>query len=116
VDVGFEASMRSDKTPIYSIELGRISQALISSGYTSLDEQARALGVHRSTAWMIIKNKHKLGRLSAKTIDRILGNPQTPLAVRMVVQQYVTKRSERKLRPASSSKALSENKRWPGPV
>ena len=114
--VDVEASMRSDKTPVYSIELGRISQALISSGYTSLDEQARALGVHRSTAWMIIKNKHKLGRLSAKTIDRILGNPKTPLAVRMVVQQYVAKRSERKLRPASSSKTLSENKRWPGPV
>ena len=36
--------MRSDKIPVYSIELGRISQALVSSGYTSLDEQARALG------------------------------------------------------------------------
>jgi len=116
VDIGFEASMRSDKTPIYSIELGRISQALISSGYTSLDEQARALGVHRSTAWVIINNKHKLGRLSAKTIDRILGNPKTPLAVRMVVQQYVAKRSERKLRLASSSKASNENKGQPGPV
>jgi len=87
--------MSSYKIPPYSTELGRISQALISSGYTSLDEQAKALGVHRSTAWTIIKNKHKVGRLSAKTIDRILSNPQTPPPVRMVIRQYVDKRFKR---------------------
>jgi len=102
--------MSSDKTPLYAIELERISQALISSGYTSLDEQAKALGVHRSTAWTIINSKHKVGRLSAKTIDRILSNPQTPLPVRMVIQQYVDKRFERKLRRLSSLKAPRENK------
>jgi len=106
-----EASMGSDKIPNKLIELGRISEALISSGYTSLDAQAKALGVHRSTAWVIIKNKHKLGRLSAKTVCRILGNPQTPPAVRTVVQQYMTKRSERKLGLGSSLKELSQNKR-----
>ena len=67
----------------------RISAALISSGYTSLDEQARALGLGRSTAWNIIKHKHKLGRLSAKTIDRILKNSKTPPIVRAAVEQYV---------------------------
>ena len=100
--------MSSDKILPYSTELGRISQALISSGYTSLDEQAKALGVHRSTAWMIIKNKHKLGRLSAKTIDRILSNPQTPPPVRTVIRQYADKRFKRKL--TFSLKAPSENK------
>jgi Mn-dependent DtxR family transcriptional regulator len=102
--------MSGNRTPHYTIELSRISQALISSGYTSLDEQAKALGVNRSTAWMIIKSKHKLGRLSAKTIDRILSNPQTPPAVRTVMQQYMTKRSERKLRQVSSLKAPGQNK------
>ena len=82
-------SMRTD--------FGSISEALIASGYTSLDEQAKALGLHRSTTWTIIKKKHKLGRLSAKTIDRILTNPQTPAAVRTVVQQYVAQKSKRKL-------------------
>lgn len=109
--VNVEASMGSDKIPNDLIELGRISEALISSGYTSLDKQAKALGVHRSTAWVIIKNKHKLGRLSAKTANRILGNPQTPPAVRTIVQQYVSKRSERKLRLGSSLKELSQNKK-----
>ena len=78
-------------------DFGSISEALIASGYTSLDEQAKALGLHRSTTWTIIKKKHKLGRLSAKTIDRILTNPQTPAAVRTVVQQYVAQKSKRKL-------------------
>ena len=41
-------------------DLGRISEALIASGYTSLDEQAEALGLRRSTTWTITKNKHKL--------------------------------------------------------
>jgi hypothetical protein len=81
------------KTPIYSLELGRISEALISSGYRSVDEQAEALGVGRSTAWTIANNKHKLGRLSNKTILRILANPQTPPAVRAALEQYVIERS-----------------------
>jgi len=78
----------------HSIELRRISEALILSGYTSLDEQAKALGIHRSTAWTIVKSKHKLGRLSAKTVDRILNNPETPPPVRAVVQKYAVERSK----------------------
>ena len=55
-----------------------ITDALISSGYTSLDQQAKALGLNRATVWTIRENKHKLGRLSAKTIERIITNPTTP--------------------------------------
>jgi len=33
-----------------------IDTALISSGYTALDEQAKAFGLRRSTAWTLIKN------------------------------------------------------------
>jgi plasmid maintenance system antidote protein VapI len=92
-----------------SIELRHISEALIASGYTSLDAQAKALGIHRTTAWTIVKNKHKLARLSAKTIDRILTNPGTPSSVRAVVQQYLSKRSDlvlrkRKLRRTACSR------------
>ena len=63
------------------------------SGYTKLDQQAKALGVHRSTAWTIIKTRHKLGRLSAKTTQRILANPDTPPSVRSVIQKYLAERS-----------------------
>jgi hypothetical protein len=66
-----------------------IAEALKSSGYRSLDQQANALGLHRSTAWTIIRNKHKIGRLSKKTTNRILTNPETPRAVRVVIQRYL---------------------------
>ena len=69
-----------------------ITEALISSGYTSLDQQAKALGLHRATAWTIIRNKHKLGRLSTKTIERIISNPETPPLVLMAIQEYVVEK------------------------
>jgi hypothetical protein len=87
-----------------------ISEALIASGYTSLDEQAKALGLRRSTTWTIIKKKHKLGRLSTKTTDRILTNAQTPAAVRTVVKHYVAKKSKRKLRRSPSKTASRTNR------
>ena len=71
-----------------------IADALIAVGYVSLDAQAKALGVHRSTAWTIVKSKHKLGRLSTKTTKRILANPDTPPSVRFVVQKYLAERSD----------------------
>ena len=65
----------------YAFTLRDISEALVACGYTKLDQQAKALGVNRSTAWTIIKTKHKLGRLSTKTTKRILANSVTPSAV-----------------------------------
>jgi hypothetical protein len=66
-----------------------IADALIADGYTSLDAQAKALGIHRATAWTIIKTKHKLGRLNACTTRRILENPGTPPSVRAVIEKYL---------------------------
>jgi hypothetical protein len=80
--------------PNYTVGLWHISKALIASRYTSLDQQAKAMGIHRSTAWTIIKTKHKLGRLSTKTTKRILANPELPQSVRYVVDQYMAERSD----------------------
>jgi hypothetical protein len=66
-----------------------------------LDEQAKALGVHRSTAWTIINTKHKVDRLSRKTTNSMLANPKLPPSVRIVVLQYLTERSDG-LRSSSS--------------
>jgi hypothetical protein len=76
-----------------TVGIQHIADALIASGYTSLDKQAKALGLNRSTTWTIVKAKHKLGRLSAKTSRRILANPHLPARVRAVIQQYLTERS-----------------------
>jgi plasmid maintenance system antidote protein VapI len=105
--------MRTDRKRTRFIELRHISEELISYGYTSLDEQAKALGLHRNTAWTIVKNKHKLGRLSAKTIDRILNNPQTPPTVRAIIQQYVAERPVSNRRKPKQ-KGISLQKSWVG--
>ena len=62
------------------------------SGYSKLDQQAKALGLHRSTAWTIVKAKHKLGRLNAQTTRRILANSDTPPDVRSVIQKHLDER------------------------
>jgi hypothetical protein len=83
---------RRDARRNYAVGLQDISNALIASGCTSLDKQAKALGLNRSTAWTIVKTKHKLGRLHTKTTARILANPDTPASVRTVIQQYIAER------------------------
>ena len=75
-----------------AVSFQHIGETLVACGYTSLDEQAKVLGLHRSTTWTIVKAKHKLGRLSAKTSRRILANPALPAPVRNVVQQYLAER------------------------
>jgi hypothetical protein len=82
-------------------KIQHIAEALIAEGYLSLDAQAKALGVHRSTAWTIVKTKHKLGRLSLKTTNSMLANPELPSSVRNVVLQYLIERSDG-LRSSSS--------------
>jgi hypothetical protein len=50
------------------------------------------LGIHRATAWTIVKNKHKLGCLNQATVSRILANSDTPQSVRVIIEQYLTER------------------------
>jgi hypothetical protein len=66
-----------------------ITAALISSGYVSLDEQSKRLGLPRATVWTIRTNKHKLGRLSAKTIQRVIANPDAPPLVLSAMRAYI---------------------------
>ena len=68
--------------------LAEITKALIRSGHTSLDDQARVLGLPRSTAWTVISCRHKLGRLHLSTTMKILANPQLPPEVRAAVEAY----------------------------
>jgi len=69
--------MRRDSRRNYAVGIQHIREALIACGYAKLDQQAKALGIHRATAWTIVNKKHKLDRLSTKTIRRILENSRT---------------------------------------
>jgi len=70
-----------------------IAAALLASGYHTLDEQARALGLKRSTTWTLMRCKHKVDRLHRGTIDTMLLNPELPTPVRQVLLNYVEQRS-----------------------
>ena len=85
--------MRRTAPQNYTIRLQDIGDALVAAGYTSLDEQAKALGVTRSTAWNIVNGKNKLDRLARKTTKRILADPETPPSVRAIIRQYLAERS-----------------------
>jgi hypothetical protein len=76
-----------------SWKIREIGGALTSSGFISLDEQAKALGLGRSTTWAILRGNHKASGLSATTINRILSAPQLPPLVRARVLEYVTEKS-----------------------
>ena len=79
----------------YQFNIRHITAALIAAGYRTLDAQAKALGVHRATAWTIVRTKHKLGRLNLKTTERMLANPDLPPSVRSILAQYLAERPRR---------------------
>jgi hypothetical protein len=62
--------------------IGKIVEGLIASGHKTLDDQARALGLPRSTTWTMVASRHKLGRLSQKVRARMLANPSLPQNIR----------------------------------
>jgi hypothetical protein len=94
----------------YATNIQHIVGALLAAGYTTLDAQATALGIHRATAWTMIRKKHKLNRLNTNTINRMLTNPDLPPRVRAVIEQYVTERPVLGRRPKMGTLETSENK------
>jgi len=93
-----------------AVPVQQIADALVEAGYASLDEQAKALGIHRATAWTIIKTKHKLGYLNAKTTERMLANPELPQCIRDVLQRYVAERPWRSKRITQATNNAAEDK------
>ena len=74
-------------------KIREISEALISEGVITLDAQANALGLHRSTAWTILKSSHKGSGLSAKIVKRMLAQRQLPPRVRATIYDYIREKA-----------------------
>jgi hypothetical protein len=70
-------------------KIKELAQVLESVGFVSLDDQAKALGLSRSTTWTILKAKHKNYGLSASVIRRVLTNPDLGPRVRSKIIEYV---------------------------
>jgi DNA-binding XRE family transcriptional regulator len=76
-----------------SSKIKELREALIRSGLLTVDEQAKALGLSRSTTWHIQKGHYKNSGLSAAIINRMLNAPQLPPLVRVTLLEYVEEKS-----------------------
>jgi hypothetical protein len=76
-----------------SSKIRELRIALRSAGLIGLDEQAKALGLPRSTTWKILKGDHKTSGLSAMVISRMLSAPRLPAVVRTKILEYVREKT-----------------------
>jgi len=72
-----------------AIRIKEVGAALAASGLVALDEQARALGLSRSTAWAVLQANHKASGLTVPTINRMLSSRELPPNVRFTILKYV---------------------------
>jgi hypothetical protein len=76
-----------------SSKIREIGEALITAGFVSLDAQAKALGLPRSTAWTILSVEHKSTGISAKIICRMLSSERLPPLVRAKIMEYAEEKA-----------------------
>ena len=74
-------------------QIRQIGVALRQAGILALDDQARALGLSRSTTWKVLQADHKASGLHAGLICHMLAHKDLPLAVRTVLRRYVTEKA-----------------------
>jgi hypothetical protein len=74
-------------------KIGELQEVLVAAGFRSLDDQAKALGLSRSTTWTIRKATHKASGLSAATINRMLAQPRLLPLVRAKILEYVEEKN-----------------------
>ena len=73
-------------------KIAELRQVLLDTGFHSLNRQAAALGLGRSTTWTILKARHKSSGLTASVIRRMLRSPELPPAARLVIEEYVAQK------------------------
>ena len=88
-----QTSHASHMKAMQSAKIRELRQALVDAGVLTLDQQAKSLGLGRSTAWAILRGNHKSSGLSAATIKRMLASPQLPRSARKIILEYVKEKS-----------------------
>jgi predicted DNA-binding transcriptional regulator AlpA len=69
-----------------------IGETLANMGYLTLDQQAKVLGLSRSTTWTLLRCSHKASGLSVRVINQMLASPQLPQPVRNKIVEYLKDR------------------------
>jgi hypothetical protein len=86
------APLKSKLTEAKARQATRIRElgsALTASGLVTLGEQARALGLSRSSAWAVLKANHKTSGLAAGTINQMLSSQALPARARVTILTYI---------------------------
>ena len=103
-----------------SSKIREIGNALIIAGIVSLDAQAKALGLPRSTAWTILSAERKGTGISARIICRMLNSESLPPLVRTKIIEYAEERAagiyggtETQNRRFSAKLKLNGPQQWP---
>ncbi len=76
-----------------SAKIRQLAEAADLIGLQTLDEQAEAFGIPRSTAWTIRNGGHKASGLSVSIIDRMLSAPKLPPSVRTTLLEYIAEKT-----------------------
>ena len=74
------------------LKIEEIGTTLAECGFVTLDEQAYVLGLSRSTAWTVIRGRHKTSGLCATTINRMLDTGRLPPRVRLKLLEYIAEK------------------------
>jgi predicted DNA-binding transcriptional regulator AlpA len=74
-------------------KIRELRDALVTEGFLTLDQQAKVLGLSRSTTWTVLRGNHKGSGLSAAIINRMLAAPQLPARVRNQILGYVEEKA-----------------------
>ena len=70
-------------------KIAEIRQTLVAAGYDTTTKQAAVLGLSRSTAWSVLRGKHKSSGLTTSVINRILRSQHLPPTARRIIDEYV---------------------------
>ena len=76
-----------------SAKIRELREALAAAGLRTLDKQAVALTLSRSTTFTLLKGNHKGSGISAAIINRMLLAPRLPRSVRATILQYVAEKT-----------------------
>jgi hypothetical protein len=69
-------------------------ESVQTAGFLTVDDQAKALGLSRSTAWTLRKANHKASGLSVSIINRMLSAPHLPPLARAKILEYVQEKAD----------------------
>ena len=86
------AAVLQEKRAAQAHKIGEIKTTLASSGCHTVNNQALALGLCRSTTWHLLTGGHKHCGLTARVVNTILSSPLLPAPVRLVIRDYVQRK------------------------